>query len=180
MEPWLRVNNYLILRKNINSSEQKIQIISSETSDTINSILRKVVSLNEGTANFANVEGYEVGGKTGTAYKSIGQPYTSLFHYLETFYDLSLDPLNPKLATKNLDLIFMALPHMKSMNLVAQFIKAKKPVIDLSGDFRLREPSVYNLWSVYFTNLTTFARRYSSTLSLGCKILTGNLHIILL
>jgi cell division protein FtsI (penicillin-binding protein 3) len=32
-------------------------------------MLRKVVSLNEGTANFADVEGYEVGGKTGTAVK---------------------------------------------------------------------------------------------------------------
>jgi cell division protein FtsI (penicillin-binding protein 3) len=32
-------------------------------------MLRKVVSLNEGTANFANVQGYDVGGKTGTALK---------------------------------------------------------------------------------------------------------------
>ena len=32
-------------------------------------ILRKVVSLDEGTANFANIEGYEVAGKTGTAVK---------------------------------------------------------------------------------------------------------------
>lgn len=83
---------------------------------------------------------------TVTADKSIGLPITSLFPNLETFYDLTLEPINPKLATKNLDLIFMALPHMKSMNLVAQFIKAKKPVIDLSGDFRLREPSVYKQW----------------------------------
>ena len=35
----------------------------------MNSMLRKVVSLSEGTANFADVEGYEVGGKTGTAQK---------------------------------------------------------------------------------------------------------------
>ena len=32
-------------------------------------MLRKVVSLNEGTANFANIKGYEVAGKTGTALK---------------------------------------------------------------------------------------------------------------
>ena len=30
-------------------------------------MLRKVVSLDEGTANFANIEGYEVAGKTGTS-----------------------------------------------------------------------------------------------------------------
>ena len=65
-----------ILRKTINSLEQKKQIISSETSDIINSILRKVVANKEGTANFANVKGYEVGGKTGSALKSIDGNYT--------------------------------------------------------------------------------------------------------
>ena len=49
--------------------EKKKQIISHETSDAINLMLRKVVNLNEGTANFADVEGYDVGGKTGTALK---------------------------------------------------------------------------------------------------------------
>ena len=32
-------------------------------------MLRKVVSQTEGTANFANIEGYEIAGKTGTAIK---------------------------------------------------------------------------------------------------------------
>ena len=65
-----------ILRKKLKPPEQKIQIISSETSDTINSILRKVVANKEGTANFANIKGYEVGGKTGSALKSSDGIYT--------------------------------------------------------------------------------------------------------
>ena len=58
-----------ILKKEKKKFKKKEQIISNETSSSINSMLRKVVSLNEGTANFADVEGYEVGGKTGTAVK---------------------------------------------------------------------------------------------------------------
>ena len=49
--------------------DDKERIVSYKTSNAINLMLRKVVSLNEGTANFANIEGYDVGGKTGTALK---------------------------------------------------------------------------------------------------------------
>ena len=65
-----------ILKTRSNEYEQKKQIISTETSKIVNSILRKVVSNKEGTANFANIDGYEVGGKTGTALKSIEGVYT--------------------------------------------------------------------------------------------------------
>ena len=58
-----------ILKTKTKSLEKKEQIISKKTSNTINSMLRKVVSLDEGTANFADVKGYDVGGKTGTALK---------------------------------------------------------------------------------------------------------------
>ena len=55
---------------------EKEQIISLKTSSTVNSILRKVVVNKEGTANFANIEGYDIGGKTGTALKSINGVYS--------------------------------------------------------------------------------------------------------
>jgi len=58
-----------ILQKETGYLEKKEKIISNKTSAEINSILRKVVSQDEGTANFANIEGYEVAGKTGTALK---------------------------------------------------------------------------------------------------------------
>lgn len=58
-----------ILKIETKSLKKKEQVISNKTSNAINLMLRKVVSLNEGTANFANVQGYDVGGKTGTALK---------------------------------------------------------------------------------------------------------------
>ena len=56
----------LNLKKKINFSSQQ-SIISKRTSDQINKILRKVVSDKEGTGSFADIFGYDVGGKTGTA-----------------------------------------------------------------------------------------------------------------
>ena len=58
-----------ILKHRFNSNKVGKQIISTNTSKAINLMLRKVVSLSEGTANFADIKGYEVGGKTGTSVK---------------------------------------------------------------------------------------------------------------
>ena len=68
--------NYIkptLIKKKFDFNQKKI--ISDETSQKINSILRKIVLT--GTAKLANVEGYEIGGKTGTANKTIKGIYTN-------------------------------------------------------------------------------------------------------
>ena len=69
------------------------KILKTEVSQKINPILRKVVSTKEGTANFANIPGYEIAGKTGTADKVKNGIYTK--DKINTF--VSIFPFsNPK------------------------------------------------------------------------------------
>ena len=65
-----------LIKNNLEKKENKKRILKRKVSKKINSILRKVVSTEEGTASFANVTGYEVGGKTGTADKVKNGTYT--------------------------------------------------------------------------------------------------------
>ena len=59
-----------LIKKDFKESDQRNRILKEEVSEKINPILRKVVSTDEGTAHFADVEGYQVAGKTGTADKA--------------------------------------------------------------------------------------------------------------
>lgn len=49
-------------------------------------------------------------------------------------------------ALDELDLVFLAVPHGAAMELGARLHKAGTPVVDLSADFRLTDPSAYAQW----------------------------------
>ena len=101
-------NGGKIIKPNLVKSENKSygNLISETTSKKINNMLRKVVTDDEGTAKFADVFGYNVGGKTGTS-----QNYRDKNNNLNTFisifpsqapkYALLIMLENPKVA-KNL------------------------------------------------------------------------------
>ena len=49
-------------------------------------------------------------------------------------------------AAKNCDLVFLALPHTESMHVAGKLLKAGLKVIDLSADYRLKNPKIYEQW----------------------------------
>ncbi len=92
-----------------NSKKTKYgRIISQETSNSINSMLRKVVTNKNGTASLADINGYYVGGKTGTSqnYKDHNKnlnTFISIFPSQKPKYALLIMLENPQVAK---DLIY--------------------------------------------------------------------------
>ena len=66
----------LIRNKNLKKENYK-RVLNKGISNKVNNVLRKIVSTKSGTAGFANVKGYEIAGKTGTAQKSENGKYTN-------------------------------------------------------------------------------------------------------
>ncbi len=93
-----------LIKKNFNKDRKKI--ISKKTSERINNILRKVVTHDDGTASQADIDGFYVGGKTGTSqnYKDKNQnlnTFISVFPSQKPKYALLVMLENPQVA-KNL------------------------------------------------------------------------------
>ena len=64
-----------LIKKNKKAYQTKV--LNEDVSEKILPILRKIVTNKEGTANLANVKGYEIGGKTGTANKIFDGNYSN-------------------------------------------------------------------------------------------------------
>jgi N-acetyl-gamma-glutamyl-phosphate reductase len=73
-----------------------------------------------------------------------GKCLSQVFPSLRGWVKHELEPLSPNLS--NCDVLFLALPHTASMAYVAKLRGCAKKVIDLSADFRLSDPQVYEEW----------------------------------
>ena len=79
-----------------------------------------------------------------TADRKAGQSYGEVFPHLRHL-DLPRLTTIDALDTSGLDLAFCALPHATSQEVIAKLPRDLK-VVDLSADFRLRDPAVYEAW----------------------------------
>jgi N-acetyl-gamma-glutamyl-phosphate reductase len=81
-----------------------------------------------------------------TSEKSAGASVASVFPHLGSIVRLTFEALAPDALSKRADVVFLALPHTKSMGAVAACLPAGVKVIDLSADFRLKDPGAFEHW----------------------------------
>jgi N-acetyl-gamma-glutamyl-phosphate reductase len=81
-----------------------------------------------------------------TADSRAGGRVADLYQNLAAAYpDLVLSAVDPT-AAEGLDLVFLALPHGASQDLVPDLRKRVGTIVDLAADFRLKDPSLYPTW----------------------------------
>ncbi len=74
-----------------------------------------------------------------------GEPFSAVHPHFEGLVDITLQGADAVLE-EELDMVFLALPHGVSMEYVKQYEQAAFNIVDLSGDFRLSGPQVYESW----------------------------------
>ena len=78
----------------------------------------------------------QAGTRAADLYPSLAAAYPS---------DLTFEPLDVA-AFDGLDLVFLALPHGRSQDVVPEVRKLVGRVVDLAADFRLKDPALYPAW----------------------------------
>jgi N-acetyl-gamma-glutamyl-phosphate/LysW-gamma-L-alpha-aminoadipyl-6-phosphate reductase len=83
---------------------------------------------------------------TVTSRQSAGEFVFNVHPNLRGLTQLKFVPLDIAELQKNCDLVFTATPHGGSVNLVPKLLEAGLKVIDMSADFRLKNPDDYDKW----------------------------------
>jgi N-acetyl-gamma-glutamyl-phosphate/LysW-gamma-L-alpha-aminoadipyl-6-phosphate reductase len=83
---------------------------------------------------------------TVTSRQSAGEYVFNVHPNLRGLTQLKFVPLDIAELQKNCDLVFTATPHGGSVNLVPKLLEAGLKVIDMSADFRLKNPEDYDKW----------------------------------
>lgn len=81
-----------------------------------------------------------------TSEQSSGKKVTDLYPHLHRYAHLKYEPMDKEKLISKADLFFLALPHAASQEAVDYFFRKGKKVIDLSADYRIADPAVYEEW----------------------------------
>ena len=75
-----------------------------------------------------------------------GRKLAEVYPNLTGMVDIVCEDLTTEELVDRADLFFTAVPHQTAMAIVPDLLKAGKKVVDLSADFRLHNPEVYEKW----------------------------------
>ena len=104
-----------------------------------------------------------------TSQKYAGLPIDQVFPSLTERLQLKCEELSIDQIAEKVDFIFAAVPHKTAMETVPLFYQRGKRVVDLSADFRLRDPAVYERWyhKAYLPGVTVRVRLWIAGASPG-------------
>ncbi len=77
---------------------------------------------------------------------SAGTPITEGYPHLTNIREELLDDVEPAAIKAKADVVFLATPAGVASKLAPQLLEAGLKVIDLSGDFRFKSPTLYEQW----------------------------------
>ncbi len=77
---------------------------------------------------------------------STGEAYSKIHPQFRERINIELQPLSIDLLPNSVELVFCALPHGQSAAVVPALLDRGLKVIDLSSDYRLKDPTLYQSW----------------------------------
>jgi N-acetyl-gamma-glutamyl-phosphate reductase len=81
-----------------------------------------------------------------TSERFTGAAVDEVFPSFKGLIELHFRKLSVPHIARDANVIFAALPHGQSMDVVAECIRKEKRVVDLSADFRLKDAALYERW----------------------------------
>lgn len=81
-----------------------------------------------------------------TSRQYAGKMISEVYPSLTAVSGIVCEDVVPENLVDRVDILFTAVPHKTAMDIVPRFLEAGKKVIDLSADFRIDDPAVYEEW----------------------------------
>ena len=75
----------------------------------------------------------------------VGKRYSEVYSHFHNIVDMTCEELNIDRISKS-DVVFLALPHGRSVEIAKELVTRGKKVVDLGADFRLNDALEYEKW----------------------------------